>query len=102
MDDSLSYNPEEANVEDGAIALERLEAELLGDHEGDLFHTLEMPSPKTSKFSDAEVLALASQRLPICGGHSSSSHVPRSLPPTPIPPRTREKKLEVSRGKRKT
>ena len=26
-------NPEEANVEDGAIALEHLEDELLGDHE---------------------------------------------------------------------
>ena len=28
-------NPKDANVEDGAIALERLEDELLGDHEGD-------------------------------------------------------------------
>ena len=32
-------NPDEANVEDGAIALKRLEDELLGDHEGDPIHT---------------------------------------------------------------
>ena len=32
-------NQEEANVEDGAIALDCLEDELLGDHEGDLIHT---------------------------------------------------------------
>ena len=89
-------------MEDGAIALERLEAELLGYHYGDPIHTLEMPPPTTSRFTDARGLPLASQRSTICGGHSSSSRVPRSLPATPIPPRTREKKMEVSRGKRKT
>ena len=91
-------NPEEVSVEDGTIALERLEDELLGDHEGDPIHTSEMPPPTTSRFTDAGVLPLASQRPTIRGGHSSSSCVPRSLPPAPIPPRTREKKLEVSRG----
>ena len=89
-------------MEDGAIALEHLEDELLGDHEGDLIHTSEMPPPTTSRFLDARVFPLASQRPTIRGGHSSSSRVPRSLPLAPIPSRTREKKLEVSRGKRKT
>ena len=91
-------------MEDGAIALERLEDELLGDHEGDphLIHTSEIPPPINNRFSDAWVFPLASQCLEIRGGHSSFSRVPRSLPTTPIPPRTREKKLEVSRGKRKT
>ena len=95
-------NLEEANVEDGAIALECLEAGLFGVHDGDQIHTSEMPPPTTSRFPDAGVLPLASQRPIIRGGHSSSSRVPRSLPAAPIPPRTREKKLEVSRGKRKT
>ena len=65
-------------MEDGAIALERLVDELLVDHEGDphLIHTSEMPPPTTSKFTDAEVLRLASQRPTIRGGHSSSSCVP--------------------------
>ena len=88
-------------MEDGAIALECLEVELLGDHDGDPIHTSEMPPPTTSRFLDAGVFPLASQRLTICGGHSSSSHVPRSLPAAPIPPRTREKnwKFLVARGK---
>ena len=64
-------------MEDGAIALERLEDELLGDHEGDPIHTSKMPPPITSRFPDAGVLPLASQRLTIRGGHSSSSRVPR-------------------------
>ena len=83
-------NPEEANVEDGAIALECLEDELLGDHKGDPhpIHTSEMPPPTTSRFTDVGVLPLDSQRPTIRGGHSSSSRVPRSLPPAPIPPRT--------------
>ena len=86
-------NPKEANVEDGSIALERLEDELLGDHEGDPhpIHTSKMPPPTTNRFPDAKVLPLASQCSAICGGHSSSSRVPQSLPAVPIPPRTREK-----------
>ena len=35
-------NLDEAKVEDGAIALERLEDELLGDHDGDPIHTSEV------------------------------------------------------------
>ena len=51
----LGCNPEGANVEDGAIALERLEAELLGYHEGDPIHTSKMPPPTTNMFPDAGV-----------------------------------------------
>ena len=69
-------NPKETNVEDGTIALEHLEDELLGDDEGDPIHTSEMPPPTTSRFPDAGVLPLASQHPSIHGGHSSSSHVP--------------------------
>ena len=36
-------SPEENNLEDGAITLEHLEAELLGDQDGD--HAIEMPPP---------------------------------------------------------
>ena len=94
-------NPEEANLEDGAIALEGLEAELLGDHDGDPIHTSDMPPPTTSRFQDARVFPLASQPPRICQGHSSSSHVPQSLLAAPFPPRTREKnwKFLVARGK---
>ena len=40
-------NPEDANLEDGAIALERLEAELLDDQDGDQIHTTKMPHPQS-------------------------------------------------------
>ena len=79
-------NLEEANVEDGAIALERLEDELLGDHEGDPIHTSKMPPLTTNRFPDAGILPLAPQRPTIHGCHSSSSRVPRSLLAAPIPP----------------
>ena len=39
-------NPEEVNLEDGAIALEQLENGLLGDQDGDQIHTTEMPHPQ--------------------------------------------------------
>ena len=55
-------NLEKANVED----------ELLGDHEGDPIHTLEMPPPTISRFLDAGVLPLASQRPTICGGNATN------------------------------
>jgi hypothetical protein len=81
-------NPEEANLEDGAIALECLEAELLADgtHDGD--HAVEMPPPSTtivgtSRFPD--VAALASQPPALHGGHVAHGHVPQPLPPTPSP-----------------
>jgi hypothetical protein len=81
------------------MVLERLEAELLGDHipGGD------MPPPSTSNVLDASILPLSSQRPLSRGGHSAVGRVPRSLPPTPtLLQRSWEKKLDVSRGKRKT
>ena len=39
-------NPEEVHLEDGAIALESLEVELLGDQDGDQIHTTKMPHPQ--------------------------------------------------------
>jgi hypothetical protein len=92
-------NLEEANLEDGAIVLEHLEAELLGDH----IHGADMPPPSTSRFPDAGALPLASQHPTLRGGHVAVGHVPRTLPPTPAPllHRSQEKKLEVSHGKRK-
>ena len=39
-------NPEEADLEDGAIALECLTVELLGDRDGDQIHTMKMPHPQ--------------------------------------------------------
>ena len=39
-------NPEEADLEDGAIALERFEVEDLGDQDGDQIHTTKMPHPQ--------------------------------------------------------
>ena len=39
-------NPEEADLEDGAIALERLEVDLLVDRDDDQIHTTKMPHPQ--------------------------------------------------------
>jgi hypothetical protein len=97
-------NLEETNLEDGAMVLERLEAQLLGDHNGDRIPRVDMPPPSTSRFPDASVLPLSPQHPVLCGGHSVVGRVPRTLPPSPttLLQRSREKKLEVSRGKRKT
>lgn len=48
-------NPKGNNLEDGAIVLECLEFELLGDH------ATKMPLPSTKRFPDAITLPLASQ-----------------------------------------
>jgi hypothetical protein len=96
-------NPEETNLEDGAIVLERLEEELLGDRDGDHIPGGDMPPPSTSGVLNSSILPLSSQRPLSCGGHSIAGCVPRSLPPVPTSlQRSRDKKLEVSRGKRKT
>jgi hypothetical protein len=55
-------NPKAANLENGAIVLECLEAELLGDH----IHGAGMPPPPTSRFSDVKSLPLASQHPVLC------------------------------------
>jgi hypothetical protein len=85
-------NLEETNLQDGTIVLERLQEELLSDHDGD--HILG---------GDMGAIQPPAQRPLSRGGHSAAGHVPRSLPPVPpLIQRSREKKLEVSRGKRKT
>jgi hypothetical protein len=61
------------------------------------------PHPLAS-IPDSSVLPLSAQHPLSRGGHSATGRVPRSLPPVPTLQiqRSREKKLEVSRGKRKT
>jgi hypothetical protein len=96
-------NPEETNLQDGTIVLERLKEELLSDHDGDHIPGEDMPPPSTTRVPDSSVLALSAQHPLSRGGHSAVGRVPRSLPPVPpLIQRSREKKLEVSRGKRKT
>lgn len=106
---------------DGALDLEQLEAELLGDEDGDNATTTlavpatsaipatqrPLPSPSTSRILGS----LASQSPSVRVGHIA--HGPRRIPrpiapthdegtPSSIVHRSREKKLEVSRGKRKS
>jgi hypothetical protein len=69
-------NPEETNLEDGAIVLERLEEELLGDHDGDHIPGGDMPPPSTSDVPNSTILPLSSQRPLSRGGHSAVGHVP--------------------------
>lgn len=96
-------NPEENNLEDGALVLERLEDELLGDDDHQEAAAIEMPPPH---------LPLASQTpsASVCGGRATPGRGLRPLvatqddetpqSSTPIVHRQREKKLEISRGKR--
>jgi hypothetical protein len=96
-------NPEETNLQDGTIALERLQEELLSDHDGDHIPGGDMPPPSTTRVPDSLVLPLFAHRPLSRGGHSVAGRVPRSLPHVPpLIQRPREKKLEVSHGKRKT
>jgi hypothetical protein len=95
-------NLEETNLQDGTIVLERLQEELLSDHDGDHIPG-DMLLPSTTRVLDSLVLPLSTQHPLSGGGHSAAGRVPRSLPPVPpLIQRSREKKLEVSRGKRKT
>jgi hypothetical protein len=96
-------NPEEINLQDGTIVLECLQEELLSDHDGDHIPGGDMPPPSTTRVPDSSVLPLSTQHPLSRGGHSAVGRVPRSLPPVPpLIQRSREKKLEVSRGKRKS
>ena len=96
-------NPEETNLRDGTIVLERLEEELLSDHDGDHIPGGDMPPPSTTRVPDSSVLPLSTQRPLSRGGHSVVGRVPRSLPLVrTCLQRSRDTKLEVSRGKRKT
>jgi hypothetical protein len=77
----------------------------LSDHDGDHIPGGDMtpPAPSTTRVPDSSVLPLSAQRPLSRGGHSAAGCVPQSLPPVPaLIQRSWEKKLEVSRGKRKT
>jgi hypothetical protein len=94
---------EETNLHDETIVLERLEEELLSDHDGDHIPGGDMPPPSTTRVPDSSILPLCAQRPLSRGGHSVVGRVPRSLPPiSALIQRSREKKLEVSRVKWKT
>jgi hypothetical protein len=96
-------NPKETNLQDGTIVLERLEEELLSDHDGDHIPGRDMPPPSTTRVPDSSVLPLSAQCPFSRGAHSIVGRVPRSLPPvSALIQRSRENKLDVSRGKRKT
>jgi hypothetical protein len=77
-----------------AMVLECLEAELLGDHDGD--HV-----PGTNKLPPSVCLYLHSIQRYV--GVTAAGCVPRTLPPTPAPllHRSQVKNLEISLGKRK-
>ena len=66
-------NPEEHNLEDGALTLERLEDELLGDEEDHAAVTT-MPLPSSTLFPDAPALSRGSTSQPppasVRGGHA--------------------------------
>jgi hypothetical protein len=95
-------NPEETNLQDGTIVLERLAEELLSDHDGDHIPEGDMPPPSTTRVPDSSILPLSAQRPLSRVDHSVVGRVPQSLPPIPaLIQRAREKKLVVSRGKRK-
>jgi hypothetical protein len=81
------------------MVLERLEAELLGDH----IPGADMPTSPISRFPDATISPLSSQHPTLCGGHAIVGCVPQTLPPIPTPllHRSRENKLEVYRSMRK-
>ena len=104
-------NPEEHNLEDGSLTLERLEQELLGE-EDDLAAAAAMPPPTCSLFpSDAPALPSGSRPpfASVSGGRAGVGRGSAALASratggddtTPIVHRPREKKLEISRGKRK-
>ena len=81
-------NPEENNLDDGAMVLERLEAELLGDDDGDHVTTVttEMPTPPSSSVRPIQpvpVFPPASQPPSSRGDRVAIGRDSRPLPPTP-------------------
>ena len=57
-------NPEEHNLEDGALTLERLEEELLGNEDDHAAATATMPPPSSTLFPDAPSLPRGSTSQP--------------------------------------
>ena len=99
-------------MEDGALTLERLEEELLGDDDGNVAPATTMPPPSSMLFLDALSLPRGSTSRPpsasVRGRCVRQSLVRGSAPVTtgddnPIvrTHREREKKMEISHGKRK-
>jgi hypothetical protein len=80
QEQSLRINTPIYFGQDGAMVLERLEAKLLGDHDGDHIPGGDMPPPSTSNVPDASIFPLSSQRPLSRGGHSVVGCVPRTLP----------------------
>ena len=100
------------NLEDGALTLERLEEELLGDEDDHAAAVATMPPPFATLFPDAPSLPRGSTSQPppasVRGGHAGSSLGRGSVATrdeNPAPSvhehRQRQKKLDISRGKRK-
>ena len=102
-------------MEDGALTLERLEDELLGDEDDHATAATTMPPPSATLFPYAPSLPRGSTSQPPTastrGGHAGpslgcgSSHstlvATRDENLAPFVHRPREKKLEISSGKRK-
>ena len=104
-------------MEDGALTLERLEDELLGDEDDHAATTRTMPLPSATLFPDAPSLPRGSTSQPppasMRGDHAgpslgrgssrSTSVATRDENPAPFVHghRQREKKLKISRGMRK-
>ena len=103
-------------MEDGALALECLEDELLGDEDDHAATTATtMPPPSSTLFPDASSLPRGSTSQPpsasVRGGHagpslgrgSSCSTLVANGDDNPIveTQRAQEKKMEISHGKRK-
>lgn len=96
-------NPEENNLEDGALVLERLEDELLGDDDHQEAAAAEMPPPRLPLASQTPSASVRGGRAAPGRGlrplvATQDDETPQSS--TPIVHRPREKKLEISRGKR--
>ena len=103
--------------EDGALTLERLEDELLGNADDHATTTTTtMPPPSSTLFLDAPSLPRGSTSQPPpalarggghagpslgCGSSRSTSVATGDDNPTPFVHRPQEKKVEISRGKRK-
>ena len=105
-------NPKEHNLEDGALALKRLEEELLGDDDDHAVATTTISSPSSTLFPDALSLTRGSTSRPpsalVGGGRAGPSLGRGSTSVTtgddnPIVQTHRawQKKMEISCGKRK-
>ena len=104
IDIKWDANPEEDNLEDGAIALERLQEELLIDDDGGEhgqvtpLPQVQMPPPSRSPFPTSSHGGRVASRSPLLPPRLVSQTGGQEESPLVI--RSREKKLEISRGKK--